>query len=337
MSRRERAVSRSGNERRGLLLVDKPPDLTSHDVVARARRLLGTRRIGHTGTLDPFATGLLLLCLGAFTRMSEYFHALSKTYRAALVLGEERSTDDLTGDVTRSSDSWEGLTVAQVRAALEARAGESLQTPPAFSAKRVGGQRAYQRARAGLETKLEPVRVAIHEIDLLEYDAPRVRFEVRVSTGTYVRALARDIGRDLGCGAHLTELRRTRIGPFRVEDAIEPSSLSPATLRPPAWVAPAAALAWMPVRKLDPAEAVAIRHGRPIGRGVLLSGGAPHEAAASSSPGPTGSLSASPEPAAHRPIALLYDGALVGVAEASADDLRPVKVLAPRPSTGDGG
>jgi tRNA pseudouridine55 synthase len=244
-----------------LVLVDKPADLTSHDVVRCYRRATGLRRVGHTGTLDPFATGLLLLCVGAMTRLAEYFHLLSKTYRATLKLGEETTTDDRMGASGPRSDRWEALTLEQVATALANRVGEGLQQPPAFSAKRVNGTRAYERARAGEMLDLDFVPVRVHALTLERFTPPEVEFESRVSTGTYIRALARDVGRDLGCGAHLTELRRTRIGPFRVEEAATLESIERGTPPTSAVKTPYEALGWLPVRELTAEEELAVRHG----------------------------------------------------------------------------
>ena len=203
----------------GLLLIDKPAGDTSHDVVLEVRRALGLRRVGHTGTLDPFATGLLLALIGSFTRLAELFHALPKVYEATMELGRQTDTDDLTGDTVAESAGWRVQTTEAIRSAFAVREGAGLQRPPAYSAKRVAGQRAHAVARGGGHVELAPTDVTFHELEVTGVDLPEVRFRARVSTGTYIRALARDIGHDLGCGGHLTRLRRTSIGPFLVEDA----------------------------------------------------------------------------------------------------------------------
>ncbi len=255
----------------GLVLVDKPAGPSSHDIVRALRRATGERRVGHTGTLDPFATGLLLLVVGRFTRAAECFHALSKTYRATLRLGRETDTDDLTGEPTGEGD-WSGVSRTAVQAALTARKGSGEQVPATYSAKRLGGRRAYEAARSGAAVELAPVSVVIHDVRLETFDPPDAVFTVRVSTGTYVRALARDLGRDLGCGAHLRALRRTAIGPFRVEDAMRPEDfdLDPSSAGPAAWRSPAEALAWLPRRCLTRAEADSIERGQPIERGDVV-------------------------------------------------------------------
>lgn len=246
----------------GLLLVDKPAGVTSHDVVSLARRALGERRIGHTGTLDPFATGLLLLCTGTFTRAVEYFHVLTKTYEAVMRLGRETTTGDASGETVMEAPDRIAPAPEVIEAAVGALTGVTEQVPSTFSAKRVGGVRAYEAARAGTEVALAAVPIRVHEARVTRFTPPDVGFTVRVSTGTYVRALARDVGRELGVGAHLTELRRTRIGPYSVDDALPPADLAAAagSARVPA----VDALGWLGRRDLTEAEATEIGHGRPI-------------------------------------------------------------------------
>jgi tRNA pseudouridine55 synthase len=204
----------------GLLLVDKPEGPTSHDVTARVRAALGVRRIGHTGTLDPFASGLLILCVGWATRLAEYLTALPKSYRAAVRLGVSTDTDDRSGAVIARSDGWQSVGEEELRAALRAQLGTIEQVPPAYSAKKLGGRRSYARARSGEPLALRAERVVISRLELLEYAPPSVSFEIDCSSGTYVRAVARDLGAALGVGGHLLGLRRVRIGDFRVEDAL---------------------------------------------------------------------------------------------------------------------
>lgn len=207
----------------GLLLVDKPAGPTSHDVVARLRRLLGIRRIGHAGTLDPPATGLLPVVIGSATRLVRFLPAEPKEYRGVLRLGLETTTDDATGEVVRTSDG--PLPEAEaVRTAARALTGRIRQTPPRVSAKKVGGRRMYDLAREGDERLPEPCLVDVSRFELSPAREPGTwTFLVAVSSGTYVRALARDLGAALGCGGILVELRRTRIGPFCVEDALPPA------------------------------------------------------------------------------------------------------------------
>lgn len=206
----------------GILVIAKPPGPTSHDVVALVRRLAGTRRIGHGGTLDPFAAGVLPLFLGVATRVVEYHLGDDKAYRATICFGATSTTDDLDGVLSPVS------TPAPDRAAVEGvlgeLLGEQLQRPPAYSAIQVGGRRAYALARAGEEVELPPRRVTIHGLDLVEWDGtdparPIAIVDVRCSAGTYVRAIARDIGERLGSGAYLGALTRTASGPFLLDDA----------------------------------------------------------------------------------------------------------------------
>jgi len=217
----------------GLLRIDKPQGVTSHDVVSHVRRVLGIRRVGHAGTLDPFATGLLLVCVGGATRLVEYLHGLDKVYEAEALLGTTTDTDDLEGVILSEQEGWRGLDAEQVRAALLRRTGSVLQLPPAYSAKKVGGQPAHRRMRRGETVTLTPAPVHIHEVSLLGFEPPRVRFRIRCGTGTYIRAFARDVGSDLGCGAHLVALRRISIGAHRVEDAVALDAVSRDRLLPP--------------------------------------------------------------------------------------------------------
>jgi tRNA pseudouridine55 synthase len=215
----------------GLLLVDKPAGLTSHDVVLAARRVFGESRIGHAGTLDPFATGLLVLLLGRATRLLPHLDGVPKEYEATIALGRETETDDLHGAVVREtpppSDGSIASAITQLTGSLE-------QVPPAYSAKRVAGRRAYDAARAGVALELSPVRVDVFEWRDVVREVDTLRAVVSCGGGTYVRALARDLGRLTGSAAHLTALRRIRSGPFRVSDAVDVESLRAgrATLRP---------------------------------------------------------------------------------------------------------
>ena len=217
--------------------MDKPAGPTSHDVVSRVRRVLRTREVGHTGTLDPFATGLMVLLLGRATRLARFVEGDRKRYLATARLGVATTTDDASGEtVVRRSD---GLavgrpTVAEVEAALASFVGAQRQRPPAFSAKHVDGERSYAKARRGEAVELAEVDVVVHAVELVGYDYPELRFRVSVSAGTYVRALARDLGERLGVGAHLTALRREAIGDLRVGQAVPLEALVPETpLLPP--------------------------------------------------------------------------------------------------------
>jgi len=206
--------------RQGLLLVDKPAGPTSHDVVQAARRALHERRIGHTGTLDPAATGLLLLCVGKATRLQQYLLAWPKTYCGEIRLGFATATYDAEGEPLGEPQPVPALTPENL-AALAARfAGELQQLPPPYSAKKTAGRKFYELARAGEPVPLEPKRVTVHSIALERAADDRLAFEISCSSGTYVRSLAHDLGEALGCGGHLARLRRTRIGPWDVARAV---------------------------------------------------------------------------------------------------------------------
>jgi len=201
----------------GLLLVDKPAGVTSHDVVLAARRAFGESRIGHAGTLDPFATGLLVLLLGRATRLLPHLDGVPKEYEAAIALGAETNTDDIEGEVIREAPPPSDGAIAE---AIRTLTGNLAQIPPAFSAKKVDGQRAYKAARAGEELTLAPANVTVFEWRDVTRDGNTLRATIACGGGTYIRALARDLGRLTGSAAHLAALRRTRSGPFRVENAL---------------------------------------------------------------------------------------------------------------------
>ncbi len=203
----------------GVLIVDKEEGETSFSVVSKVKKLLQVGKVGHAGTLDPFATGLLLVLIGQGTKLSPYLMAGDKTYLGTLTLGTETDTLDRTGRVTNVKPVPK-LDPELVRERAEAFVGETEQTPPSFSALKVQGKRAYSLAREGLPVNLEKRRVRIREWTILSLDLPDVTFRVVCSSGTYVRTLAADLGRALGVGAHLKTLRRTAIGPYRVEDAL---------------------------------------------------------------------------------------------------------------------
>jgi tRNA pseudouridine55 synthase len=240
----------------GLLLVDKPRGVTSHDVVDEARRALGIRKVGHAGTLDPMATGLLILGVGRATRLLRFLGELPKTYEGTGLLGVETDTLDAEGQVVRTAE------VEVDRAALEramaARVGGSMQRPPAYSAVKVGGRKLYEAARSGDPVEAAPRPVRVDAFDLLAFDPPRFDFRATASGGTYVRVLVADVGTELGCGAHLTRLVRTGIGPFLVRDAADASEArEPLPL--------ARAVAHLPRIDLDVEEAAAASHGRILG------------------------------------------------------------------------
>ena len=215
----------------GMLLVDKPAGVTSHDVVLAARRAFGESRIGHAGTLDPFATGLLVLLLGRATRLLPHLDGVPKEYEAVIALGTETDTDDLEGAVVRSAEPPTDEAIAE---AIVQLTGPLEQIPPAYSAKRVAGRRAYEAARAGDELVLAPSHVQVFGWRDVVREGDRLRATIACGGGTYIRALARDLGRLTGSAAHLAELRRVRSGPFHVGDAasLETVRSGGASLRP---------------------------------------------------------------------------------------------------------
>ncbi len=212
-----------------ILLIDKPKDWTSFDVVGKIRSVLrrsaGKKvKVGHAGTLDPAATGLLIVLIGSATKKQDTFMKLDKTYEVELKLGQVSTTADSEGEI--STVSSEKPTMARVTEVLATFNGELEQVPPAFSAIKVNGQRAYKLARAGKEVALKPRRIRIYHLNDTQYDYPFVRFEVRVSSGTYIRSLAQDIGQALGTGAYMSGLRRTSVGTYRIDEAITPESVT---------------------------------------------------------------------------------------------------------------
>jgi len=229
----------------GILFADKPGGITSHDVVSRARRALGTRKVGHAGTLDPMATGLLVLGVDSSTRLLTYLVGLGKQYTATIRLGQSSTTDDAEGELSEPVDAT-GVTRAQLEAAIAALTGEISQVPSTYSAIKVDGRRSYERARSGDEVALAARAVTVSRFEIVaeRRDPPFLDLDVVVdcSSGTYIRALARDLGASLAAGGralggHLTALRRTAVGPFSVTDAVPVDEITPASLRKPAEVA----------------------------------------------------------------------------------------------------
>jgi len=251
----------------GVLVVDKPAGPTSHDVVDRVRRALGTRRAGHTGTLDPFATGVLPVCLGKATRLARFLGGGEKVYRAVARLGFATTTDDATGEPLGPAQAV-ALDRQAVAKVLGPLVGEIDQVPPAYSAKHTGGARAYEHARAGRAVSLPPVRVTVHALELVDLSGDRLELLVRCSTGTYVRALARDIGRALGTGAHLTELRRLRSGAFGLEESVLLEVLAADAGR--SIVPLGRLLPELPAVRVGSEGRAALRHGRDLGPSLVL-------------------------------------------------------------------
>jgi tRNA pseudouridine55 synthase len=252
----------------GILLVDKPGGVTSHDVVGATRRALGTRKVGHAGTLDPMATGLLILGVGTSTRLLTYLVGLGKTYEATIRLGESTTTDDAEGETIARTDASE-LDRAAIDAGIAELTGEIDQVPSAVSAIKVDGRRAYARVRDGEDVQLAARRVTVSRLDVLAQrrvdDVVDLDVVVGCSSGTYIRALARDLGAGLGVGGHLTALRRTAVGPFRVPDAVPLDAIAPAALRTPASIA----TALFPSADLDDAQAAALADGKRVPIGVV--------------------------------------------------------------------
>jgi tRNA pseudouridine55 synthase len=239
--------------------VAKPAGPTSHDVVALVRRALGGVRAGHLGTLDPFAAGVLVVVVGRATRLAQFAAAWPKTYEGTLRLGITTDTDDRTGTPVSTSEAWREVTAEAVAAALDRFRGSFAQRPPAFSAVKIGGERAYRRARRGETVEPAPRTVTVFALELTAWAPPDVRFRSVVSGGTYLRSLARDIGAALGCGAHLAALTRTAVGPYGLADAVAPEAVEPSDLRPPD-----ALVAELPRHALSDAERAAVVHGRTV-------------------------------------------------------------------------
>ncbi len=248
----------------GVLLVDKPPGRTSHDVVAVARRALGVKKAGHAGTLDPFATGLLVLATGRATRLLEYLAGLDKEYEATARLGVATDSHDPEGARTAEDDHWTGIAAARIREVAAGMVGSLQQTPPVFSAVKVGGVPAHRRARRGERVTLAPREVTVLALSILDVDLPDVRFAVTCSSGTYIRSLAVELGERLGTACHLTALRRTRVGAFHVRDAAPLKSIEAA--RPPsgAWLGPVSALSHLPHVVVGAREAGLLASGRRV-------------------------------------------------------------------------
>jgi tRNA pseudouridine55 synthase len=276
-----------------VLLVDKPSNVTSHDVVALVRRAVGVRRVGHAGTLDPIATGLLVLFLGRGTRLIPYIDAEPKVYEATLRFGSETDTDDASGEVVRTADAPEETAVLEGMASLT---GTIEQVPPAYSAKKVEGTRAYAAARRGAPLELAAVRVTVHRWEVLGHRGNEYDVRIACSAGTYIRALSRDLGRSTGSAAHLSALRRVQSGPFQVQDASDLDDVREGRI---AILPLRNAVPSLPIQELDDQALTRVLHGnsvlaRTVGERVALVDRA---------------------------------GDLVGIAERSGTDLQPRLVL----------
>lgn len=292
----------------GLLLIDKPAGPTSFEVVRQIRRALKVRKAGHLGTLDPFATGLLPLALGAATRLVPFLEDLEKTYLATVELGKETDTQDPTGRVVAEKPVT--VTEGEVRAAAARFLGDIEQVPPLYSALRHQGRRLYELARQGIEVEVRPRKVAVYRLEIKEIRLPRVVLEVTCSKGTYMRTLAHDLGRALGCGGHLAALRRLAVGPFRVDEALP---LAEATRNPELarerLIPLADCLPFLPALQVNSREGQRLAQGQPV-----------------AVPPPAGGLNGR--------VRVLSEGRLLAVAEWRRDPrgllLAPVRVF-PRP------
>ena len=242
----------------GFYNINKPVGPTSHDVVAQVRRLLGRKvKVGHAGTLDPFASGVLVVCVGPATRLADYVRVAPKRYRAAITLGGTSTTDDIEGDIAATPDVVPP-SPDMVKVALEPFVGRIMQAPPAYSAVHAGGERAYKRARRGETVELPPREVIVHELALVQYDYPRLGLDIRCGTGTYIRALARDIGAALGAGGYCSELVRTAVGEFTIGNAVDAAAIDlDADLR-----SPLLAVADLPRFEVPPEIAPDLLHGK---------------------------------------------------------------------------
>ena len=284
-----------------MIAVRKAAGPTSHDIVDAVRRALGESRVGHLGTLDPAAEGVLVVVSGRATRLARFAEGWAKTYEGVIRLGAVTSTDDATGDTVAQSDAWRGVTESDMQAALARFRGPIAQRPPAYSAVKVDGERAYRRARRGETVAIASREVTVYALELLGFTPPDARFRATVSGGTYLRSLARDVGEALGCGAHLAALTRTAVGPFGLADAVAPEAVTAAGLR-----GMEVLVGDLARRDLTDEERAAVAHGRAIAAG-----------AGSREPGALKDAA----------IALFHEGTLVAVAEVADDQLKPRVVV----------
>ena len=311
-----------------IFAIDKPVGPTSHDVVARIRRAARLRRVGHAGTLDPLASGVLVVALGNATRLVEYLTADDKAYRAVIAFGSETATDDAEGEVTRTGPV-DHLDATAITAALDAFRGTITQVPPSYSAISIGGERLHALARRGVAVEAPPRQVTIDAIDLIAWDAPRATIDIACGKGTYVRSIARDLGVAVGSAAHLAGLRRTQSGTFRIEDAPALEVVEDA-LRDGTWPAfavdPATALPRLPAVHLAESQLRDVAAGRPIEATITT--------AAVTRPSADGREAAGGAPRPTYARAIAPDGRLVAILRRAAPNLwHPEKVLAAATST----
>ena len=316
----------------GLVLVDKSPGMTSHDVVARIRKLAGTRRVGHAGTLDPMATGVLVIGIEKATRLLGHLSLTEKDYSATIRLGESTVTDDAEGEVLPASPGARpasSVSSAELAAALSALTGEISQVPPKISAIKVNGQRAYHLTRSGAAPELKARTVTVWRLDLLDVRQAGSLLDIDVfvtcSSGTYIRAIARDLGAALGTGGHLTALRRTRVGPYRIEAARTLDQLASRFELVP--LAKAAAAAF-PSMRLDADQARLVSHGARLRMEPTMAGPVPSGAAASGVEAEVAASGDADVPG--QPIAAFGpDGELVALVAEREAELQPLAVFAP--------
>jgi tRNA pseudouridine55 synthase len=289
----------------GVVVVDKPAGVTSAAVVAKVKRALGARRLGHTGTLDPMATGVLPLCIGEGTKIAGYLLAENKSYEGELELGVNTDTYDADGQVTECRrDAAAAVTESELRRAMAGFLGSSDQIPPMFSAIKQGGKPLHKLARAGKTVTREARSITLTSFELVEFANPKVGFSVSCSKGTYVRSLAVDLGELLGCGAHLTSLRRTRSGDFDISQAVQVDEITPETVAGKL-LSPAQAVAFFPGFTVPEACLIAVSHGQQLAWGQI-----------SGDPAPVGTLRL-----------LTGDAELLALAEVVDDHLRYVRVF----------
>lgn len=286
----------------GVLVVDKPGGITSHDVVNRIRRVAGVRRVGHAGTLDPLATGVLLVCVGRATRLVEYLVGQPKTYITTVRLGQTTNTYDADGEIVKERP-FIHVTPDAINQSLTSFRGTIQQQPPAYSAIKKDGQPLYKLARRGQAVAVPSRQVTIYELSLLDVNLPDVRLQVTCSSGTYIRSLAHDLGEALACGGHVTDLCRTAVGNFILQDAIALAALSRENVTD--YLLPmTTAVAHLPRLDLDAAETANMQHGRPI-------------------------IRRSQQPLSDLVQIFGVDGRFLGIATAKGDRWQPHKVFHP--------
>jgi tRNA pseudouridine55 synthase len=308
----------------GLLNLNKPAGFSSRDVVNRVQRIVRPAKSGHAGTLDPLATGVLIVCVGPATRLVPMIHEMRKVYRATFLLGRTSQTDDVEGTIVEAADATRPSR-EQVLAALPEFVGQIEQRPPAFSAVHVAGRRAYKLARRGHDLELPRRTVDVHRIDLLRLEHPEVVLEIECGSGTYVRSIGRDLGERLGCGALMSELERTAIGPFTLSDAVALESLTRDSFS--ALLLPAtAALPDMPQRVVDQAAVELLMDGRSVALGETYGqlGGTVGRSAATKA-----AASSRATEGVQSPMTAIVDarGRLIALAEIEADRIVPRQVF----------